>query len=68
MSASSNDLFHPGQRVWVVKEGGSQRAAKYMGESETTAWLGGKVTVLVVYEDTRSGEAVEADRVIPRDP
>jgi hypothetical protein len=28
--------------------------------------LGGSPTVLVVYLDTRTGEAVEVDRVIPR--
>ena len=67
MSTRGSDPFHPGQPVWVMEEGGSQRAAEYVCESETTAWLGGKVTVVVVYEDTRVGTAVEADRVIPRD-
>jgi hypothetical protein len=31
------------------------------------AWFGGSPTVIVVYLDTRTGEAVEVDRVIPRD-
>jgi hypothetical protein len=45
---------------------GSQRAANFVGEGEMSAWLGGSPTVLVVYLDTRRGEAVEVDRVIPR--
>jgi hypothetical protein len=50
-----------------MEEGGSQRAAKYLGESETTAWFGGKVTVMVVYDGTHATATVDADRVIPRD-
>jgi hypothetical protein len=38
-----------------------------VGEGETTAWFGGPSTVLVVYEDTRTGALVETDRVIPRE-
>jgi len=53
--------------VWVVQEDGSQRAAEYVGEAETSAWFGGPPRVLVVYPDARSGEAVEVDRVIARD-
>jgi hypothetical protein len=52
-------LGHRGGRVTA--------AANYLGESETTAWFGGKVTVMVVYEDTRAAAAVDADRVIPRE-
>jgi hypothetical protein len=59
--------FHKGQPVWVIGEDGSQRAAEYVGEGETSAWFGGPSRVLVIYVDTRSGDAVEADRVIPRD-
>jgi hypothetical protein len=68
MGDSGDGLFHKGQPVWVIEEGGSRRAAGYLGESETTAWFGGKVAVMVVYEDTRTGATVDADRVTPRDP
>lgn len=54
--------------VWVIEPDGSQRAADFVGEGELSAWFGGSPTVIVVYLDTRSGEAVEVDRVIPRDP
>jgi hypothetical protein len=59
--------FRKGQPVWVIGPGGSQRAADFVGEGELSAWFGGSPTVIVVYLDTRSGEAVEVDRVIPRD-
>jgi hypothetical protein len=59
--------FHKGQPVWVIEPDGSQRAADFVGEGELSAWFGGSPTVIVVYLDTRSGEAVEVDRVIPRD-
>jgi len=45
----------------------SQRAAEYVGGGETSAWFGGAPTVFVVFLDTRSGAAVEVDRVIPRE-
>jgi hypothetical protein len=67
MTSSGEGPFHQGQPVWVIEEGGSQRAANYLGESETTAWFGGKVTVMVVYDDTRAAAAVDADRIIPRE-
>jgi hypothetical protein len=60
--------FHKGQAVWVVEADGSQRAAEYVGEGETSAWFGGAPTVFVVFADTREGAAVEVDRVIARDP
>lgn len=50
-----------------MRDGGAQRAAEYVGESELSAWFGGSPTVMVVYEDTRAGAAVAADRVIPRE-
>ncbi len=59
--------FHEGQPVWVVQGDGSRRAAEYVGEGEMSAWFGGSPTVIVVYPDTRSGAAVEVDRVIARD-
>jgi hypothetical protein len=59
--------FHRGQPVWVIQDDGSQRAAEYVGEGETSAWFGGSPTVYVVFVDTRTGGAVEVDRVIPRE-
>jgi hypothetical protein len=50
-----------------MQQDGGQRAAEYVGEGELSAWFGGAAAVLVVYEDTRSGEAVASDRVIPRE-
>lgn len=68
MNEIGDGQFHRGQPVWVIAEDGSERAAEYVGEGETSAWFGGATRVLVVYVDDRSGEAVQADRVIPRDP
>jgi hypothetical protein len=67
MTDIGDGQFHKGQAVWVIEPGGSQRAAEYVGEGELGAWFGGPPTVIVVYPDTRSGEAVELDRVIPRE-
>jgi hypothetical protein len=66
MSEIGDTQFHRGQPVWVIESDGSQRAAEYVGEGETSAWFGGPPTVIVVYPDTKSGEAVEVDRVIAR--
>ena len=68
MTNIGDTQFHKGQAVWVIEEDGSQRAAEYVGEGETSAWFGGPPKVFVVYADTRAGEAVEVERVIPRDP
>jgi hypothetical protein len=62
-----DSLFHEGQDVWILQTDGSRRAAEYVGEGEASAWFGGPPTVLVVYPDDGSGEAVEVDRVIARD-
>ena len=58
--------FHEGQAIWVIQGDGSQRAAEFVGEGESSAWFGGPPTVLVVFLDDRSGATVETDRVIPR--
>jgi hypothetical protein len=68
VSGVGDGLFHQGQPVWVMQQDGSARAAEYVGEAELSAWFGGAPTVMVVYEDTRDGAAVETDRVIPREP
>ena len=62
-----DSMFQQGQAVWVIEPDGSQRAAEYVGEGELSAWFGGSPTLIVVYLDTRSGEAVEVDRVIARE-
>jgi hypothetical protein len=67
MSDIGDTQFHKGQPVWVIQSEGEQRPAEYVGEGETSAWFGGPPTVIVVYPDTRTGEAVEVDRVIARD-
>ncbi len=67
MTDIGDSLFRRGQDVWVVNPDGSRRAAEYVGEGEMSAWFGGTPTVIVVYPDTATGEAVEVDRVIARD-
>ncbi len=51
----------------MIEQDGSQRAAEYVGEGETSAWFGGPPKVFVVYVDTRDGDAVDTGRVIPRE-
>ena len=59
--------FIKGQPVWVMEADGSQRAADFVGQAETSAWFGGPPQVYVVYLDNQSGAAVDFDRVVPRD-
>jgi hypothetical protein len=63
-----DSAFHKGQPIWVMNQDGTRRAAEYVGEGELSSWFGGAPTVIVVYPDTRTGEAVQVDRVIARDP
>jgi hypothetical protein len=67
MTDIGDGQFHKGQPVWVIEDDGSQRAAEYVGEAETSSWFGGAPKVFVVFVDTRSGEAVEFNRVLPRE-
>lgn len=67
MTDIGDSLFHRGQDVWVMNADGSRRAAEYVGQGEMSAWFGGAPTVIVVYPDTATGEAVEMDRVIARE-
>ncbi len=67
MTDIGDTQFHKGQPVWVIDADGSERAAEYVGEGETSAWFGGPPRVFVVYVDTHTAEAVEVGRVIPRD-
>ncbi len=66
MTDSGDGPFHKGEPVWVVPSDGSQRAAEYVDVGEMSARFGGAPSVLVLYPDTHSGEAVAVDRVIPR--
>ncbi len=67
MTDIGDSQFHRGQPVWVIEPDGSQRAAEYVGEGETSAWFGGPPTVIVIFPDTETGQAVEVDRVIARE-
>ena len=68
MTDIGDGAFHKGQPVWVMgPEGSEPRAAEYVGEAETSAWFGGPPRVIVVYPDSETGEAVEFNRVVPRD-
>ena len=59
-------MFHEGQDVWVIEADGSQRAAEYVGQAETSAWFGGPPLAIVVFPDTAEAVTVQADRVIAR--
>jgi len=67
MTDIGDGQFHKGDAIWVIGPDGSQRAAEYVGEGETSAWFGGPPTVIVVFEDTRDGAMVEIDHVIARE-
>ncbi len=67
MTDIGDSQFHKGDAIWVIEADGSQRAAEYVGEGETSAWFGGPPSVIVVFEDTRDGAIVEVDRVIARE-
>jgi len=67
MTDIGDSLFHKGDPIWVNGPDGSQRAAEYVGEAETSTWFGGSPLVIVVYPDTREGEMVNMDRVMSRD-
>jgi hypothetical protein len=67
MTSIGDGQFHKDQPIWVIEPGGGRRAADFVGEGELSAWFGGSPKVIVVYLDTRSGETVDVDRVIPRD-
>ncbi len=38
--------FYKGQPVWVIETDGSQRAADFVGQAETSAWFGGPPKVV----------------------
>jgi hypothetical protein len=67
MTDIGDSLFHKGDPIWVIGPDGSQRAAEYVGEAETSTWFGGPPLVIVVYPDAHEGEMVNVDRVVSRD-
>ena len=67
MTSIGDGQLDKGQPIWVMEPDGSARAAEYVGEGETSAWFGGPPTVIVVDVESRTGESVEVDRVVPRD-
>jgi len=67
MSAIGDGPFHKGEHVWVIQSDGSQRPGEYVGVGETSAWFGGAPKVIVIFEDTHTGELVDVDRVIARE-
>ena len=67
MTEIGDSLCHKCQDVWVMQPDGSRRAAEYAGQAEMSSWFGGAPSVIVVYPDTATGEAVEVDRVVARD-
>jgi hypothetical protein len=60
--------FKEGDPIWVMQADGSAKAGVFVGEGETATWFGGAPTVYVVYPETKSGEAVEFDRITEREP
>lgn len=60
-------FFHEGQKVWVERADGSQRAGIYVGDAETAVWFGGAPVAYVVYPDTREGEAVPLAHILKRE-
>ena len=59
--------FKEGQKVWIEREDGTTDPGIYVGEAEQGTWFGGVPRCYVVHPETRSGEAVEIMRVLPRD-
>jgi hypothetical protein len=67
MSGTDEEGFKEGDPIWVMQADGSARPGVFVGEGEAAAWFGGPPSVYVVYPETKSGEAVEFDRVTARE-
>jgi len=59
--------FKEGDKIWVMQQDGSGKPGIYVGDADTSTWFGGAPTAYVAYPETKSGEAVEIDRITPRD-
>ena len=59
-------FFTEGQKVWVERPDGSQRAGIYVGEAESAVWFGGAPVAYVVYPETREGESVPLQHIVAR--
>jgi hypothetical protein len=55
-----------GQKIWVERRDGSQRAAIFVVRPKR-ARFGGAPGAYVVYPNTRAGEAVAMIRIVARD-
>jgi hypothetical protein len=63
----SEEGFKEGDPIWVMQADGSARPGVFVGEVEAASWFGGAPSVYVAYPESSSGEAVEFDRVTPRE-
>ncbi len=59
--------FKEGDPIWVMQADGSARPGVFVGEGEAAAFFGGPPAVYVAYPESKSGEAVEFDRVTARE-
>ena len=63
----SDGPFRKGEPIWVVEPNGTRRAAEFVGDRESGTWFGGAASVLVIYADTNTTDAVEFDRILARE-
>jgi hypothetical protein len=63
----SEEGFKEGDPIWVMQADGPARPGVFVGEVEAASWFGGVPSVYVAYPESESGEAVEFDRVTPRE-
>jgi hypothetical protein len=62
----SDGPFRKGEPIWVIQGDGTQRAAEFVGDRESGTWFGGAASVLVIYLDSNTEDAVEFDRILAR--
>jgi hypothetical protein len=67
MAEQEEPGFHEGQPIWVMQADGSAKPGVFVGEVDSASWFGGAPQVYVAYPETKSGEAVEFDRVTARE-
>ena len=59
--------FKEGEKIWVMQADGSAKPGVFVGEVDSASWFGGAPMVYVAYPESKSGEAVEFDRVTLRE-